>query len=92
MHEEGFTVTGAAEGALVFRAPDGRSIEETPKHRVLAADPVLALVEANLALGISPRTCVPEWFGERADYDWITDALWRRDARATRFPRAADHA
>ncbi len=48
----------------------------------MAADPVFALIEANLALGIGARTCIPEWFGEKPDYNWITDALWRRDERA----------
>ena len=82
VHEEGFTVGRDTAGQLVFRTPDGQRVEDAPKYRVLAADPVFALVEANLALGIGPRTIVPEWFGEKPDYNWITDALWRRDARA----------
>jgi hypothetical protein len=71
VHEEGFTVERNAAGAFVFRAPDGRIVEEKPNYAVLATDPVLRLVESNRDLGITPRTCIPEWFGERADYNWI---------------------
>lgn len=79
VHEDGFTVARVADGAFVFRAPDGRRVEEVPARRLLAADPVLALVAANAALGITPRTCVPEWFGERPDYHWMVGALRERD-------------
>ena len=71
----------ATDGSLAFHAPDGRCVEDAPARCKLAHDPVLALVEANLALGIGARTCIPEWMGEKPDYDWITDALWRRDER-----------
>ena len=79
VHEEGFTVGRAQDGHLVFRTPEGRVIDNTTVYRVRAADPVLVLVDANLSLRINRRTIVPEWFGEKADYDWITDSLWRRD-------------
>lgn len=82
VHEEGFTVGRGPAGTLVFSTPDGGRIEDAPKHVLLAADPVLALVEANATLAIGSRTIVPEWLGEKPDYDWITDALWRRDERA----------
>ena len=83
VHEDGFRVEREPRGAFVFRTPEGRRIEDAPRIRVLGADPVLALVEAQRGLGIGPRTSIPEWFGERPDYDWITDSLWRRDHRAT---------
>ena len=79
-----------AAGAFAFRAPDGRRIHDGHAPHVLAHDPVLTLVEANLALGIGPRTCVPEWFGERPDYSWILDSLHRKDERArTAAPQVA---
>ena len=81
VHEEGFRVQRVTDGRLAFHAADGRRVEDAPRHRRLAHDPVLALVDANLALGIGPRTCIPEWFGEKPEYDWITDELWRRDNR-----------
>jgi hypothetical protein len=88
VHEEGFTVGRDADGALVFRTPEGRRVEDAPKYRILAADPVLALIEANLALGITSRTIVPEWFGETPDYDWVTDSLWRREASRRGHPES----
>ena len=79
VHEEGFTVERAG-GRITFRTPDGRRVEDAPVRAIQSHDPVLALIEANLALGITRRTTVPEWCGEKPDYNWITDALWRRDA------------
>ena len=50
---------------------------------MLAGDPVLALVGANVRHGarITPRTCVPEWFGERPDYNWLVGCLQKYDER-----------
>ena len=78
VHEEGFTVEQTASG-LVFRAPDGRRVEDVPVQRVLLHDPVLALMRGHADRGINARTCIPEWMGETPAYDWITDRLWRKD-------------
>lgn len=78
VHEDGFTVTRAKDGTFVFRAPEGQRVEEAPR-RVLAADPVFALMEANAAFGITEHTSVPEWFGEQADYNWMVGAVRGRD-------------
>lgn len=84
VHEEGFTVTRTSAG-LVFHAPDGRRVEEVPRQRVLAHDPVLALMSSQTDRAITARTCIPEWMGEAPAYDWITDALWRRDHHVVRM-------
>jgi hypothetical protein len=81
VHEEGFCVEHTATG-LAFRAPDGRRVEDVPIQRVLLHDPVLALMRAHATRAITARTCVPEWMGETPAYDWITDALWRKDHRS----------
>lgn len=81
VHEEGFQVECDAAGTMVFRTPGGRRIDNVAAYPVLAADPVLALVQANLALGITSRTCVPEWLGERPDYGWMVGAIQRGDRR-----------
>jgi hypothetical protein len=78
VHEEGFKMEKTPKG-LVFRAADGRRVEEVPVQRVLLHDPVLALMRNHAELAITPRTCAPEWMGEVPAYDWITDALWRKD-------------
>ena len=83
MHEEGFGVGRDAAGELTFRTPDGRRIDDAASPRVLAGDPVLALMGMNAGTGarITPRTCVPEWFGEPADYHWLVGSLQKHDAR-----------
>jgi hypothetical protein len=81
VHEEGFSVEQTPIG-LVFRTPDGRRVEDVPASRVLKHDPVLALMALHAERGITARTSIPEWRGEVPAYDWITDALWRRDHRA----------
>ena len=88
VHEEGFKVERDTNGALSFRTPDGRRIDDAPSARVLAHDPVLALVGANTRHGacITPRTCVPEWFGERPDYNWLVGCLQRHDEFHRRPP------
>jgi hypothetical protein len=81
VHEEGFTVEHTPNG-LAFRAPDGRRVQDVPPPRLFQHDPVLALTTAHEGRGITARTTIPEWMGERPDYDWITDALWRRERKA----------
>jgi len=82
LHEEGFTIEQSASG-LRFRTPQGRLVPDVPPQRVLAHDPVLALMQSQADRGITARSCVPEWMGEAPAYDWITDALWRRDHAET---------
>jgi hypothetical protein len=79
VHEEGFTVEHTSTG-LCFRTPDGRRAQDVPPPRLFPHDPVLALITAHQDRGITARTCIPEWMGEKPEYDWITDALWRREA------------
>jgi hypothetical protein len=78
---------------LTFHTPDGRRIEDAASPHVLAGDPVLALIGANARHGarITPRTCIPEWFGEKADYNWLVGCLQKHDEaqlEPTRAPAA----
>lgn len=88
VHEEGFTIERTPR-SLVFRTPRGRVVEDAPSAAVLMHDPVLALMHSHADLGITARTTIPEWRGEVPAYDWITDALWRRDHAAAPGPRSA---
>ena len=88
VHEEGFTIERTPRG-LVFRTPRGRVVEDAPSTAILMHDPVLALMRSQSSLGINARTTIPEWRGESPAYDWITDALWRRDHAAAPSPRSA---
>ena len=74
---------------MTFHTSDGRRVESTATPRVLAHDPVLALMDDNARHGvrITPRTSVPEWFGERPDYNWLVGCLQKYDERVL-FPAA----
>jgi 5-methylcytosine-specific restriction endonuclease McrA len=77
VHEEGYQVSRAPEGALDFRRPDGRALPEVPPAPSLAADPVETLHEQHAAadLAIHARTSCPRWLGERLDLGWAIDVL-----------------
>jgi len=82
VHEEGFTVTRAADGELVFRRPDGVPIQVAPAlldwERSADVMP-LAPTTARLAEGgirIDPRTTTPLSDWERFDLGWALDVLY----------------
>jgi hypothetical protein len=77
VHEEGYQIERAADGALTFRRPDGRSIPDIPDPPALARKPVDALREVNIAdgLNLDPHTLTSGWFGERLDVGWAIDVL-----------------
>jgi hypothetical protein len=77
VHEEGYRVLRAADGALRFSTPAGRPIPETPPPSAVPADPVAALVAAHRARGlaIDAWRALPEWDGERLDLGWAIDVL-----------------
>jgi hypothetical protein len=77
VHEEGYQIERAADGALMFRRPNGRSIPDVPDPPLLSRHPIDALQEANIALGVSPdsHTLTPGWLGEPLDVGWAIDVL-----------------
>jgi hypothetical protein len=77
VHEEGYRVERAADGALRFRRPDGRPLPEVPPPAAVPADPVAALRAHHHAQGLRlhARTALPDWDGERLDLGWALDVL-----------------
>jgi uncharacterized protein DUF222/HNH endonuclease len=77
LHEEGYCVTRAEDGALRFTRPDGRPLPEVPPAPAVPADPIAALERHHAADGLRlhARTACPAWLGERLDAGWAIDVL-----------------
>jgi hypothetical protein len=77
VHEEGYQIEREAEGALVFRRPNGWLIPDVPDPAVVPRDPMVALREENIGLGLSlgAQTMTPGWLGERLDVGYAIDVL-----------------
>jgi hypothetical protein len=81
LHEGGFQVVRAPDGAFVFFGPDGERLDEAPAPARWCAqetaDP-LAPTAARLAAAgvtIGPHTTTPCWDGEPFDLGWAIDVL-----------------
>ncbi len=76
MHEGGWTIVAAADGALVFHSPIGnRFASEPPRERV---DNIRAWLrewaqQNNLQLG--PEVNKPQWDGKKPDYALAVECL-----------------
>jgi hypothetical protein len=80
VHEEGFQVERQADGALVFRRPNGVVIPMVPRSPALPTDPAGAIRARNEANGLAldPHTTTPGWLGERLDVGYAIDVLHPR--------------
>jgi 5-methylcytosine-specific restriction endonuclease McrA len=85
VHEEGYGITRAPDGALRFRRPDGGLLPEVPAPPPLPTDPVEALRAEHVAQGLRlhARTGLAGWLGERLDVGWAIDVLHPLAARAS---------
>jgi 5-methylcytosine-specific restriction endonuclease McrA len=85
VHEEGYGIARAPDGALRFRRPDGRPLPEVPAPPSLPTDPVEALRAEHAAQGLQlhARTGLAGWLGERLDVGWAIDVLHPLAARAS---------
>ncbi|HET8531681.1 MAG TPA: DUF222 domain-containing protein [Methylomirabilota bacterium] len=86
VHEEGYGITRAPDGALQFRRPDGRLLPEGPAPPSLPTDPVEALRAEHEGKGLQlhARTGLAGWLGERLDLGWTIDVLHPLAVRAVR--------
>ena len=77
VHEEGYQVEQQADGALLFRCPNGRPLPDVPPSAEVPADPVQVLRAANVANGlhIHARTACATWLGEPLNVGWAIDVL-----------------
>ncbi len=86
VHEEGYRVARAPDGALGFQRPDRRPLPEVPSAAAVRGDAVTALCAHHDALGLRlhARTACPGWLGERLDLGWAIDVLHPRAQRLSR--------
>jgi hypothetical protein len=77
VHEEGFQVERAPDGALQFRRPDGRLIPEVPPPVKVPADPLETLRAWHRAQGLAldSRSLTASWLGEPLDLGWAISVL-----------------
>ena len=96
VHEEGYRIDRALDGALHFSRPDGRILPTVPPTAAVPADPVAAIRAENEARGLRfhARTTCPSWLGERLDVGWAIDVLHplaTREATLQRAPVVRTH-
>ncbi|MPY91067.1 MAG: DUF222 domain-containing protein [Luteitalea sp.] len=83
VHEEGFTLTRAPDGAVHVCRPDGRPLPTVPRTPRWATaggdigDPLAPSTARLTAAGIrmGPHTATPDWFGARLDLAYALDLL-----------------
>ena len=89
LHEEGFAVSRADDGALAFVDPSGRAIDPAPPPATPPAGWPRGRALADLAadqqadgLVIHRTTSLPRWDGTPPDIGAAVAGLWRRHERA----------
>jgi hypothetical protein len=82
VHEEGYQIEPASDGALQFRRPDGRLLPQNPPTCPVPDDPALMLKRHHECRGLrlDARTACPGWLGERLNVGWALDVLRPRAA------------
>jgi hypothetical protein len=76
VHEEGFTIHVASDGALVFGSPGRRPLVANPSRPAIE-DAARSLQEwaTEQDIEITPTTNLPWWDGAMPDYDWTISTL-----------------
>jgi hypothetical protein len=79
VHEGGYTVEASQQGSFIFHSPAGQELEASPAlPDVRESDTYSLEVErANRQLGllIDENTCLTDWDGSPADYNYIVGGL-----------------
>jgi hypothetical protein len=76
VHEGGWSLARTADGALCFRAPDGKQLPAVPARA--ASEDALTFLHGwanERGLDLGADTNMPLWDGTRPDYDWAVAAL-----------------
>ncbi|HVT18815.1 MAG TPA: HNH endonuclease signature motif containing protein, partial [Thermoanaerobaculia bacterium] len=83
VHEEGFTLELAPDGAARFYRPDGQPLAQAPTLPVVAGEPVAGLVSrlASRGVAVAARETLPSWWGGPVDYGWEIEWLTSRRDR-----------
>jgi hypothetical protein len=64
VHERGYLIAAARDGAFAFSRPDGTAIPTSP-----ALPPADGRIDGYHDADITPATIIPAWYGERLDLD-----------------------
>jgi hypothetical protein len=79
LHEGGFGLRRAIDGALEFTTPDGKPIPEAPETRSRGNAQSLLDENTDNGIRITPKTPVPTWYGEKMDFDIAMLGLVQRE-------------
>jgi hypothetical protein len=79
VHEGGYQIEVSQNGSFIFRTPDGRALESSPRLPDVRENNSggLDIERANRQLGlfIDENTCLTDWDGGKADYNIIVGGL-----------------
>ena len=75
VHEEDFQIEREADGALIFRRPNGWLLPDVPDPPIVPRDPIEALIDDNAGLNLDSHTLTPSWVGDRLDVGWAIGVL-----------------
>ena len=77
VHEGGYGLSRTIEGDFAFTAPDGRRIPSVFERRPRGDLFQVVCDNEKNGIRITPATPVPDWYGERIDYDTVVEHLFR---------------
>jgi Domain of unknown function (DUF222) len=83
VHEGGWSVNRGDDGRVTFRRPDG-TVLETVTVRATPVDGRIEAGNADRGLSITSDTCVPRYYGDALELDWIVAGLCEVRERAAR--------
>jgi len=79
VHEGGYTVEESRRGGFIFRIPDGRVLETSPRlpdvREINSNSLEVECANRQLGLPIDENTCLTDWDGGKADYNHIVGGL-----------------
>ena len=79
LHEGGFGVRSARDGAVQFTDPRGRPLERCPAPPPVGLDAARELVEhlEDAGVLVTGRESMPTWDGKPLDLPYVMECLWR---------------
>ncbi len=69
VHESGYGVHTDPAGIIHFTLPDGKRIPPGPDTRFRGNVVAIKIANRENGLYITPKTSVPEWYGDSMDWD-----------------------
>ncbi len=75
MHESGYGVHTGTAGTIHFTLPDGKRIPRGSDTRFRGNVVAIKIANRENGLDITPKTSIPEWYGDRMDPEMAVDML-----------------